>query len=84
MNPIREVAIREKIKFDTHVLDPENKLSLGKAKKNCRHCYGTGMAGRMPMLGGIKLVCKCVARQTRLDEEILAKKAAEEEKKERV
>lgn len=65
--------------IDTHVLDPENKLNLGKAKKSCRHCYGTGFIGFMPMLGGVKVICKCVAKQTRLDEAILAKK--EEEKK---
>ena len=69
----QQAKIAEQI-FDTHMIDPDNKFDLGKAKKGCKNCYGTGVAARMPMLGGVRLVCKCVAKRTREDEELLNKK----------
>ena len=45
----------------THMEDPKSEFDLGKAKKNCRHCLGRGLAGRMH-LTGVRLVCRCVVK----------------------
>ena len=53
-----------------HELDPDNKFDMKKAKRNCKHCYGSGVAGKMH-LTGVRLVCSCVIKSIKNDMEIL-------------
>jgi hypothetical protein len=55
-----------------HMLDPNNRFNTKKAKKSCRHCYGTGVAGKLHLYD-TKLICACVVRKTAEDEAILTK-----------
>lgn len=65
------MAKKEEVVF-THVQDPEGKYDLSKAKRGCKHCYSTGLAGRMHFTGA-RIVCACVVRRVYEDAEILKK-----------
>jgi len=64
-------AKKEQVLF-THMQDPENKYDLGKSKRSCRHCSGTGVVGTMH-LTGVRLVCACVMKAMYEDAEVLKK-----------
>jgi hypothetical protein len=54
------------------MLDSDGKFNLDKAYKSCKHCYGTGVAGKMTLTGA-RLTCRCVVKATVEDEEILSR-----------
>ena len=66
------MAKREEVLF-THMQDPEGKYDLSKAKRGCKHCYSTGLAGRMH-LTGVRIVCACVMKRIYEDSQILKQK----------
>lgn len=53
----------------------KQEVDLGKAKKSCKHCFGSGVYGRM-VLTGQKVICSCVWKALAQEEEFLKKASA--------
>lgn len=62
----------------THMEDPKGLFDLGKAKRSCKHCCGTGVIGHMHFTQ-VKLVCKCVVRVTHEESKIIKKEEMKRE-----